>query len=67
MGRTSTEVKNRWNRKSYDYITLTVQKGEREQIQAAAAAVGKSTNSYIRELIYQNMGGGGLNGSANWK
>lgn len=47
---------NAWNSKAYDRINLTVPKGQREVIEAHAAAAGKSVNLYIRDLISADMG-----------
>lgn len=49
--KTSTEVKNRWNAKSYDRLSLVVSKGSRELIQQIADAKGMSVNGYIKHLI----------------
>lgn len=55
MGKTSAAVKNRWNEKAYDRITLTVPKGEKEVIRAHAEANGESVNGYINRLIAEDM------------
>jgi predicted HicB family RNase H-like nuclease len=55
MGKTSSEVKNRYNKKAYDFITITVKKGEKENIKAAAEKQGKSLNKYITDLIKKDM------------
>lgn len=65
---TSTEVKNRYNRKHYDRMSFVVPAGSRELIKARAEELGVSVNEYIRQLIvadapqciiYQNNPGGG--------
>ena len=56
MGATSNEVKNRYNAKAYDVITLKVKKGDRQIIQEEAAARGMSTNEFIRYCINEIMG-----------
>ena len=38
---------NEFNKKAYDRINLTIPKGQKEVIQAAAAAQGESVNAYI--------------------
>lgn len=48
MSRTSSDVKNRYNKKTYDRINLVLKKGEKERIQQQAEARGyPSVNSYI--------------------
>jgi len=46
---------NEFNKGAYDRINLTVPKGMRSTIKAAADAVGESTNNYIRIAIEQRM------------
>lgn len=48
---TSTEVKDRWNRKNYDSILIRTAKGSRELIQDIAACKGMSVAGYIKHLI----------------
>jgi predicted HicB family RNase H-like nuclease len=55
MGKTSSAVKNRYNAKAYDPISLRVKKGEKERVAAYAAAQGKSLNGYIVDLIERDM------------
>lgn len=55
MGKTSSEVKRRYNNKAYDFINLTVKKGEKEKIKAVAENQGKSLNKYINDLIKKDM------------
>ncbi len=48
MSKTSATVKNRYNKKNYDRISLILKKGEKERIQQQAKAKGyESVNSYI--------------------
>lgn len=52
MSKTSPAVKNAWNAKNYDRITVIVPKGQREQIKKAAEQRGfKSTNEFITFLL----------------
>jgi hypothetical protein len=51
MGRTSSAVKNRYNDKAYDRVTLAVPKGSREKWKAYAETKGKSLTQFIRELV----------------
>lgn len=55
MGRTSSAVKNRYNSKAYDRITLAVPKGLREKWKKYAEAKGKSLTQFIRELVENEM------------
>ena len=48
---TSPEVKDRWNRKHYDQITIRCGIGGRKLIQDAAAAHGMSMAEYLRHLV----------------
>lgn len=55
MGRTSSTVKDRYNRKVYDEIKLRVLKGRKDEIRAAADKAGLSLNAYIVKAIEQLM------------
>lgn len=55
MGKASTRAHNKWIAKAYDRINLTVPKGRKETIQAAAVAIGESVNGYISAAISQRM------------
>lgn len=55
MGRTSSTVKDRYNRKVYDEIKLRVIKGRKDEIRAAADKAGLSLNAYIVKAIEQLM------------
>jgi hypothetical protein len=49
---TSSAVKNRYNAKAYDRITLVVKKGEKKKIQKLAEKADLSVNAYITAAIY---------------
>lgn len=51
MGKTSSAVKNRWNKANYDQINVVVPKGQKEILKAYAASKGVSVNSLISEFI----------------
>ena len=52
MSKTSSKVKNAWNNKNYDRITIIVKKGDKEKIQKAAEEKGyKSVNELIKERL----------------
>lgn len=55
MGKTSAEVKERYNKKVYEDIRLRVKKGEKEKIQARADKLQKSINGYIVDLIEEDL------------
>ena len=55
MGKTSWQVKQRYNEKAYDKIYLTVPKGKKEQIQHYAAALRESVNGFINEAIDEKI------------
>ena len=52
---TSTEVKNRYNRKAYDQLLVRVKKGDKEIIKAFAEQNGESLNKYVNRLIEEDM------------
>lgn len=56
MGKTSTASKNKYNSKAYDQIPLRVPKGKKQEIREHADGLNKSLNSYIVELIDNDMG-----------
>lgn len=51
MGKTSSKVKNRYNEKVYDRISLIVPKGKKEELQAYAASQGESLNAFVNRAI----------------
>lgn len=53
--KTSTTVKDRWNKKTYDDVRLRVKKGEKEKIKADADSAGMSLNSYVIYCIEQQQ------------
>lgn len=55
MGKTSSAVKNRYNDKAYDRITIVVPKGKKEKIKAFAEDQGESTNAFINRAIEEAM------------
>lgn len=62
---TSTEVKARYNAKTYDRLTVTLPKGSADLLKAKAEEQGVSVNQLIKSLIVREMpecisyGGGG--------
>ena len=57
MGKTSSQVKDRYNAKAYDEIKVRVPKGKKDEIKAAADQEGKSVNAYIIEAIDEKISG----------
>ena len=56
MSKTSSAVKNRYNAKAYDRITIVVKKGEKEKIKAHAEQHdGGSVNAFIQRAISETM------------
>lgn len=52
MGKTSAKVKNRYNQKAYDRISLVLKKGEKERIKEVAESLGYSSiNSFITAAV----------------
>ena len=54
------ECVNRYVSKHYDRINITIDKGKKEKIKAAADAVGLSVNAYINTAIAEKMGKDGF-------
>lgn len=55
---TKTQIlaNQRFVARAYDRMVVTVPKGEREKIKAAAAEAGESMNQFIVKAIYTRMG-----------
>ena len=51
MGKTSSQVKDRYNAKAYDEIKVRVPKGRKAEIEAAVQAEGVSVNGLINRLL----------------
>ena len=51
MSKTSSAVKDRYNKKAYDRIIISVPKGKREVYKNHAASKGKSLAGLIKELL----------------
>ncbi|HCW25458.1 MAG TPA: hypothetical protein DGE19_05515 [Coprococcus sp.] len=51
------KYQNEFIKQKYDRVNLTVPKGKKEKIKAAAKAAGQSVNEYINSAIdsYMNM------------
>lgn len=59
MSRTSSVVKDRYNKKAYDEFKIRVFKGNKEKIKAYCDSKGMSVNSFINKLINDCMAADG--------
>ena len=57
VGKTSNEVKNRYNKKTYDQIRMVLRKdsGQLVTYRAAAESAGQSLTAYIVQAIVERM------------
>lgn len=70
MGKTSSESKNKYNKKAYDRINVMLPKGKKEIFVKVAQSKGLSLNGYINMLLnadleYWNVNQSDDNHSAN--
>lgn len=56
MSRTSSAVKNRYNSKAYDRITIIVPKGRKTTIEEYAKEKGESVTALIARLLRAELG-----------
>ena len=56
MGRTSTTVKDRWNKNNYDDVRIRLPKGRKAAVEAFARAHGESVNGMVNRLVWAEMG-----------
>ena len=56
MGKTSATVKNRYNAKVYDRVSIMLPKGRKQAVEAHAKSKGESVNSLVNGLIRADMG-----------
>lgn len=56
MGKTSSAVKQRYNEKAYDRLAITIPKGQKATVQAAAEQEGESLNNYTNKALLARMG-----------
>lgn len=56
MGKTSSQVKDRYNAKAYDEIKIRVPKGKKAEIEAHAKSRGTSVNGLVNDLLRADMG-----------
>ncbi len=55
MSRTSSAVKNKWNKDNYDRLTVMIPKGRKMDIEAHAQSKGLSVNGLINSLLREDM------------
>ena len=55
MGKTSAEVKNRYNAKTYDRVEIVIPKGQKVELKAYAESKGESLNAFINRAIKEAM------------
>ena len=56
MGKTSSEVKARYNAKAYDRLAITVPKGRKDAIEDYCREHGETVNGLVNELLRVRLG-----------
>ncbi len=56
MPNKQTQWSRAYNEKAYDRLAITIPKGQKETIEAAARAAGESVNGYVNRAVLQRMG-----------
>ena len=56
MSKTSTTVKDRWNKNNYDDIRIRLPKGRKLAVEAHARERGESVNGLVNALLRADMG-----------
>ena len=56
MSKTSTTVKDRWNKNNYDDVRIRLPKGRKQALEAHAKARGESVNGLVNALLRADMG-----------
>lgn len=51
-----TAYKQAYNEKSYDRLAITIPKGQKKAVEAAATAAGESVNAYTNGALLARMG-----------
>ncbi|MDE5947055.1 MAG: antitoxin [Oscillospiraceae bacterium] len=54
MGKTSSQSKNKYNKKAYDRINVMLPKGKKDLYKKIAQSKGLSLNGYINKLLEAN-------------
>lgn len=55
VSKAQQKAQNKWIAKAYDRVNLTLPKGQKEVVQAHAAAHGESVNGFIGRAISETM------------
>ena len=55
VSKAQQKAKNKYISKAYDRVNLTLPKGQKDEIQAHAAAQGESVNAFINRAISEAM------------
>lgn len=55
MAKPQTVASNKYNAKAYDNLRIVVKKGQKDVIQAHAAARGESINGFVNRAISEQM------------
>lgn len=56
MGKTSATVKNRYNAKAYDRVSIMLPKGRKQAVEAHAKQRGESVNGLVNALLRVDLG-----------
>lgn len=56
MSKTSTTVKDRWNKNNYDDVRIRLPKGRKQAVEAHARERGESINGLVNALLRADMG-----------
>ncbi|MEF9974414.1 MAG: hypothetical protein RSJ41_04390 [Clostridia bacterium] len=56
MAKKQTDWTRAYNEKAYDRLAITIPKGQKAAIEAAASAVGESVNGYTNGALLARMG-----------
>ena len=57
MGKTSWQVKNKYNAKAYERVTIVIKKEQMPKVKEHALNRAKNMSEYIKRLISADMGG----------
>ncbi len=52
----STDYKRRFNEKAYDRLAITIPKGQKATVEAAAQAAGESVNLFTQNALLARLG-----------
>ena len=55
MGTARTRASLKYNQKNYDYLRITVKKGELARLKEIAKNQGKSLNKFVVDAIYNQV------------